>query len=364
MPANFFNKLGNMLKGKKPEAEATPAAQAPAAEPETKPSLATITGSEITAALNTANVTGQSLRDTLDTISARLIAAAREPEVSTGQVLQQLRRQLAVDAEPFMDYDDALTAAVEQLEHYCTHADVETRNKIMGWLSEAFAARTNVTPTSKRDVLVLKRHYQRAQLIAQQGQLLNSSSRIAEYQALLNQYEGNPALDPMGTHRSYIKQMLEHIQKMEKSLMSNIGTLKEGIQITTDEINTAPMTAINPAEVLASVVEIINADREAYKSYLRGLSSYQKMIEMINNGANEITVLEYATEQQIRESQLRIEAETVMRQKREALARAMAASPVAPVAPVVAEPVINTPAPSVVEVEPAEVPAAKPNIFI
>lgn len=361
MPANLFNKIGNLFKGSKPAAE--PAAQ-PAPEPEKKPTLATLSNSQIDAELSKLDQPELSLRDMLDTVSARLIAVAREPQVSTGQHLQSLRRQLTSEASPFMDYDDALAAAVEQLEHYCTHADVGTRNKVLGWLDEAFAARQSVTPTAKRDVLVLKRHYLQMQLTAQQGQLLNSSSRIAEYQTLLNQYEGNPALDPMGTHRSYIKQMLEHIQKMEKALMSNIGTLKNGIQATIDEIATAPMTNINPAEVLASVIDSINMDRESYKSYLRGLSDYQKMIEMINNGANEITVLEYATEQQIRESQFRVEAETRMRQKREALRNYTPAAPVEFTAPVVAEPVINTPAPSVAEAEAVEVPAAKPNIFI
>jgi len=356
---NIFDKLGNLLKGGKPKAEPAPAPQ-PAAKPEKAKSLGKITLDEIDNELKELNKPALSLREMLDTVSARMISVGREPYVSTGQQLQLYRRGLTTAESPFLDYDEALADAVDQLEHYCAlendAARVKAVDSALNWLTNAFNARSAGTPANHREVLELKCHYLRMQLITQQGQLFNSQKRLQKYRNLKERYERNPSLDPNGLHLAFVKKMIEETEQREKVLKDNIGNLQDASVATETEIGSAPLVSINPSEILSSVVRSMAEDNIAYQLYLRQMSDFIGLLKQLDDGLQEIKAQELATEKYVQAELYKLELNRQMRDRMASLMKPVAPSP-APIAEETAAPVENAPAPSVEKVEePAEAP--------
>ncbi|MGN0794517.1 MAG: hypothetical protein ACI4MG_08625 [Aristaeellaceae bacterium] len=348
--------LLDILKGKKNKAKAEEAAapEVPAEEKKPDPiSLGGLTDSQIENELKILD-SDRSLSTVLDDTASRLIATKIELNMHTGYTLQDFRSGIVSDEMPFLDYDTALIAAVEQLENYCKYRP-DMAAKAIDLLKPAFQARSMPTPVTKREVLTLKGHYLNAQLVSVQGQLYSSQAAIDSYQKLLAQYEANKALDPEGQRAMFIKQQLEHTEKMKRVLFDNIGTLQATIETNVIEIETAPLEAINPKKYLSSVIEMITEQRETYKNFLRNCSDFQKMLEEMNQGQIEITALERAMELEVRNSMYRLERDRIMRAKRAAID---SYDPAKKATPVPAEPV-NAPQPNVVENEAPAAQAAK-----
>lgn len=342
MPFDF---LSNLFKGKKTEPQA--AAPAPAAEPPKPASLGDITGGQIDEMFKTLDLPSRSLDDVLIDMSNRLITRGTEPHLNIGWQLQNLRESLDLYASPFMDFDTALISAVEQLEHYCDYGGTAACDTAMKMLHEIFAGRANSNPTVRREVFQLKGHYLNAQLLSMQGQLFQSQATIRNYKAQLAKYEANKALDPTGMQASQIKLVLEHSEKMQNLLINNIGTLKNSIISNKAAIEDAPLVSIDPKAALQSTVEMINEQRQVYLAYLRQLSDANLTLKMISEGATEIAVQERVTMQTLRETQMQIEMEQTLRQKRAAYEAYMPGKN-----PVVAAQPVEIPAvPNVVEIE-------------
>lgn len=350
--------LLDFLKSKKNKGKAEEAARSeaptevPAEEKKPAPiSLGALTGSMIADELQILDG-DRPLSVVLDDTASRLIATGTELNMHIGFKLQEFRGGIVSDEMPFLDYDTALIAAIEQLENYCKYRPEKTASAI-SLLEPAFQARSMPTPVTKREVLTLKGHYLNAQLVSVQGQIYSSQAAIDSYQKLLAQYEANKALDPQGQRAMFIKQQLEHTEKMQRVLLDNIGTLQASIKTNVIEIETAPLEAINPKQYLSSVIEMITEQRETYKNFLRNCSDFQKMLEEMNQGQMEITALERAMELEVKNSMYKLEMDRRMRAKRAAID---SYDPAKKATPVTAAPV-NAAQPNVVE---NEAPAAQP----
>lgn len=346
--------LLDILKGKKNKAKAEEAAapEVPAEEKKPDPiSLGGLTGSQIENELKILD-SDRSLSTVLDDTARRLIATGTELNMNIGFKLQEFRGGIVSDEMPFLDYDTALIAAVEQLENYCKYRPEKTASAI-SLLEPAFQARSMPTPTTEREVLILQGHYLKAQLVSIQGQIYSSQATIDNYKRLLAQYEANKALDPHGQLSMLVQQQIESINQRLASLLSYIGTLNGSITQNEANIHNAGHETINPNVYLKSIIERINKQREDYKVQLRNISDFQKALEILNSGAMEITALELATKLEVQASMHRLEADRIMRAKRAAI---NSYDPAKKSTPVTAEPV-NAAQPNVVE---NEVPAAQP----
>lgn len=352
MPFDF---ISNFFKGKKNDkkAEEAPVA-AEAAEPakeEAAPDLQLgyITASQINEQLAKLNRPEQTLRQVMDEMSFRLISRGTDPHLTIGEQLQRLREEMTSDESPFMDFDTALISAVEQMEHFCDAPNAElARNSAAKMIDLIFEGRKGGTPSTQREVFQLKGYYLKAQLISQQGQLLESQATIDRYRKQLARFEANSALDPTGMQTSQIKLILEHSEQMKSQLLGNISALQTSIIGAESQMNQAELQSIDPKAALESTVEMINKQRQVYLGYLRQLSDANEVLKLINEGAMEIKVQERVTMQRLHETQRQIEMDQVLRQKREAYA---AYDPAKKTSPVAAAPVENKPAPSVVEAE-------------
>lgn len=362
MPFDF---ISNFFKGKKNDQKAEAPAAVEAAEPvreepAEQANLGYITASQIEKELAKLNRPEQTLRQVMDEMSSRLIARGTDPHLTMGELLQRLREEMTSDESPFMDFDTALISAVEQMEHFCDAPNADqARASAAKMIELIFEGRKNGTPSTQREVFQLKGFYLKAQLISQQGQLMESQATIDRYRRQLARFEANAALDPTGMQTSQIKLILEHSEQMKNQLLGNISALQTSIIGAESQMNQAELQSIDPKAALQSTVEMINEQRQVYLGYLRQLSDANEVLKLINEGAMEIKVQERVTMQRLHETQRQIEMDQVLRQKKEAYAAYDPAKKTSAAVPAAAE---NTPAASVVE--PEEVTEEAPMNFL
>lgn len=361
MPFDF---ISNLLKARKNEKRPAPAAEAPTPEaPAAEPAaaqLGAITESQIGALLQKPDRPAATLRVVMDETAYRLIAKGDEPHLSFGEMVQQLREELTTDESPFMDFDAALIAAIEQLENICNSVEQEAeavRQTTRTMLAEIFEGRKAGTPATRREAFQLKGYYLQAQLIAQQGQLLESKATIARYSRQLARLQSNAALDPTGMQVSQIKWILEHARQMQELLYGNISTLQSSIIATQSAVHQAEAAIISPKDALQSTVETMNRQNQVYQEYLRELSDASELLKVMSNSTMEIAAQERATMQALAQSQRQMDMERALRRKQEPGAAHTPGEKIVP-APV------ENPAVSCVEEDEAPVQDALPMNFL
>lgn len=303
MALDFFK---NLIK-KNDDKKAARPQPAPAAEPVQAAPVAPVDISKMTMADINAQLAQQQpvrrpLYMVMDEVSAQLIAKGSEPCLATGVAVQDMGRSLTSEASPCEGFDEAVTAALEQLIHHCQYDKPEVLARAMELLKAVIDSRNQANVDTPRGLLQLKYHAQTAQLIAQQGQLAFNAATIQKYRKTLDSLNQNPTLDPMGQRRQSLKLQLEQMQHTRDILISNLGALQDSIRRTEVQMESSNLEVVDIVAEQRAIAEDILSQRRVYEEHLRAVAAAQQQIEAIGSGNLELDALAIATQKMVAQS--------------------------------------------------------------